>query len=138
MNLCHGKGRELNEYEAAAQRLKARLGDKFTGEDIAWEVRRARWESQFREVLIGSRRPPEHPDNIRSVHIKRVCGLLGDDREYVREMMVREYEAWLEFAGRHAQHLLPANQSAQSCPHREEAQAKPPAMTEPSGVTWFK
>jgi len=131
MNLRHAKGRELNEYEAAAQRLKARMGDRFSGEDIAQEVRQARWESQFREVLIGVRRPPEHPDSIHSVDIKRVCGLLGDDREYVREMMIREHEAWLEFAGRHAQHLLPAQTTI-------ESQPRPPAKPESSGVIWFK
>jgi len=129
MNLGRAKNGELNEYEAAAMRLQARMGDRFSGEDIAWEVRRSRWESQFQEVLAGARRPPEHPDKIRCVDIKRLCGLLGDDKEYVRDLMIREYKAWLEFARRHARHMLPAETTART---------RPTAPIEPSNVVWFK
>jgi len=129
MNLSRSKGRELNEYEAAAKRLQARLGDKFSGEDIAWEVRRNRWELQFKDVLAGLRRAPEHPDEIRSVDTKRRCGLLGEDREYVREMMLREYQAWRKFARRHAPHLLAI------APTGDESSRDTASST---GVTWFK
>jgi len=129
MNLSRSKGRELNEYEAAAKRLQARLGDAFSGEDIAWEVRRNRWELQFKDVLAGLRRAPEHPDKICSIDTKRRCGLLGEDREYVREMMIREYQAWRNFARRHAPHLLAIEPTA------EESDMH---TTPSTGVTWFK